>query len=324
MKRPVTRRPRLRQIVFGLSSAICCAPLGPAGRAWAEQPGAFMFTWSAPAECPSRQQLEAQIERLVGGDPSSHGGSGLRADVTLSGGPLWSAELTTERAGRIGRRILEAPSCQAAADAVALIIALSIDPDAAATRDQPVTAVIPQAPPSPVSAEGRLQIVSGVYSQGRVGTLPGADVGVGLGLGLAGARWRSELRWTYGLRQDQAASLPTGAAGRFSLAAGSQTGCVDVGRTRVAFGPCAVAEAGRVSAAGYGATAGFSRHAAWLAAGGGVFSSVVLFKHLRTSFEMDLLAPLYRPAYVFADTPGVVFKAPAVGGRALIELSWQF
>jgi hypothetical protein len=283
-----------------------------------------MFAWSAPAQCPSRQQAEAEIERLVGGDPSSHGGSGLRAEVTLSGGPLWSAELTTERAGRIGRRILEAPSCQAAADAVALIIALAIDPDAAATTGERVTPAIPVAPRSPVGAEGELHILASVYSQGRVGTLPGAEVGVGVGLGLAGARWRSELRWTYGLRQDQVASLPTGAAGRFSLAAGSLTSCVDVGRTKLAFGPCAVAEGGRVSGTGYGATAGFSRHAAWLALGGGAFSSVLVFKHLRTSFEVDLLAPLYRPAYVFADIPGVVFKAPAVGGRALLDVSWQF
>lgn len=283
-----------------------------------------MFTWSAPAECPSRQQVASEIERLVGGDPRSHGGSGLQADVTVSGGPLWSAELTTERGGRIGRRSLEAPSCQAAADAVALIIALSIDPDAAATSSGRVAAATPVAPRSPAGTEGKLQLLASVHSQGRVGALPGADVGIGLGVGLAGARWRSELRWTYGVRGDQVASLPSGAAGRFSLAAGSLTGCVDLGRTRLGFGPCAVAEGGRVSAVGYGATAGFSKHATWLALGGGLFSSLAVSRHLRTSFELDVLAPLYRPSYVFADIPGVVFKAAAVGGRALVELSWQF
>ena len=83
-------------------------------------------------------------------------------------------------------------------------------------------------------------------------------------------------------------------------------------------------EAGRVSATGYGATAGFSRHAAWLALGGGVFSSLVVSKHLRTSVEVDALVSLYRPDYVFEEIPGVVFKAPAVGGRVLVDLSWQF
>jgi hypothetical protein len=50
----------------------------------------------------------------------------------------------------------------------------------------------------------------------------------------------------------------------------------------------------------------------------------VLTEHLRTAVEIDALAPLYRPDYVFDGFPGVVFKAPPVGGRALIDLSWQF
>jgi hypothetical protein len=324
MNRFVTRRPRLRHIVVGVTSAVCCAGLGPTGRAWAADSGAFMFAWSAPEECPSQQQVEAEIGRLVGGDLRLPDGSNLRADVRVSGGPPWSADLTTQRAGRIGRRSLESPSCQAAADAVALIIALSIDPDAAAASAQASVAAPSRAPEAPVGRDERLQILASVSSQGRVGTLPGTDVGVGLGIGLAGARWRAELRWTYGLRGDQVASLPSGAAGRFNLTTGSLTGCVDVLRFNLAFGPCAVAEAGRVSATGYGATAGFSRHAPWLALGGGVFLSLVVSKHLRTSVEVDALASLYRPDYVFEEIPGVVFKAPAVGGRAMVDVSWQF
>ena len=324
MNRFVRRRPRLRQLVVGVGSLLCCARLGSTGRALAGDAGAFMFTWSAPAECPSQQQVEAEIARLVGGDLRLRDGSDLQADVTVAGGRLWSAELTTRRAGRFGRRSLEAPSCDAAAHAVALIIALSIDPEAAATSGEGVTAATPEVASAPVSRERQWKILASVSSQGRVGTLPGTDVGVGFGVGLAGARWRSELRWTYGLRRDQVASLPSGAAGRFNLSAGSLAGCIDVGRTKLAFGPCAVAEAGRVSATGYGATAGFSRNAKWLALGGGVFSALVVSKHVRTALEVDALAPLYRPSYVFDDLPGVVFKAPAVGVRALVDLSWQF
>ena len=324
MDRLIRRRPRLRHIVLGVASEVCCAWLGSPGRAVAEPSGAFVFEWSAPEECPSRQQVQAEIARLVGGDLRLHDGSDLRADVTVSGGPLWSADLTTYHAGRIGRRSLEAPSCKAAAAAIALIVALSIDPDAVAASGQEAAVATPLVPQAPVSKERRLQILASVYSQGRVGTLPGTDVGVGLGVGLAGARWRSELRWTYGLRRDQVATLPSGAAGRFNLAAGSLKGCIDVGRITLAFGPCAVLEVGRVSATGYGATAGFSRNLTWLALGGGVFSSLVVSKHLRASVEVDALASLYRPVYVFEEIPGVIFKAPAVGGRALVDLSWQF
>ena len=102
------------------------------------------------------------------------------------------------------------------------------------------------------------------------------------------------------------------------------TGCRDVGLVAFALGPCGVVEAGRASVTGYGVTAGFSRDVPWLALGGGAFSSLALSKHLRASMELDVLVPLYRPDYVFADMPGVVFKAPAVGARALFEVSWQF
>jgi len=320
----VRRRRGLRQIALLFATTLCGAQLSSTGQVRARSSGAFTFTWSAPEECPSQRDVEAEIERLIGGDPRLHDGSDLQADVTVSRGQLWSAELTTQHAARIGHRTIEAPSCQAAAAAIALIIALSIDPDAASTTGQPATASSPVGPQVPVSAERQPKILASVHTQGRVGTLPGTDVGVGLGIGMTGARWRTELRWTYGLRRDQVAALPSGASGRFNVATGSLTGCIDIGRFNLAFGPCAVAEAGRASVTGYGATAGFSKDVIWLALGGGVFSSMAVSKHLRTSIELDALAPLYRPDYVFEDMPGVVFKAPPVGARALIDVSWQF
>lgn len=294
------------------------------GHARAAAPGLVTFAWSAPAGCPSQEQVEADIARLIGQTPRPHDGRELQADVTVSQGPLWSAELTTHQAGRIGHRSIEAPSCQAAAAAVALIIALSIDPEALPTTGRAAAVATAAVPDRPVTHPRQLRILASIHAQGRAGTLPGTDVGVGAGIGLAGARWRAELRWTYGLRRDQVAALPSGPAGRFNIAAGSLTGCSDLGGLPLALGPCAVAEVGRVTATGYGTAAGFSRDVLWLAAGAGVFSSLALSKHLHTSVEVDVLAPLYRPDFVFLDMPGVVFKAPVVGGRAVFELSWAF
>jgi len=310
--------------------ALCGASLGAAGQVGDGSSEGVRFVWTAPAECPSQDQVESEIARLVGGDLRLRQASALRAEVTVSGGPIWSADLTTEQAGQKGYRNIAAPSCQAAADAIALIIALSIDPDAVAASDQGTGASAP--PPVVLQAprheerhdERPLRIVASVHGQGRLGASPAADLGVGVGIGLAGARWRTDLRWTYGLRHDQVASLSSGAAGRFNLATGSLTGCMDAGLVAVALGPCAVVEAGRASVTGYGATAGFSRDVPWVALGGGAFSSLPLSKHLRASMELDVLLPLYRPDYVFADMPGVVFKAPAVGARALFDVSWEF
>jgi len=328
MNRFERRKRGLRRIaLLVVVAAVWGAPLAATGRAGAAPLGALAFAWSAPPECPSQQQVEAEIARLVGGDPRPREGSELQADVTVAHPQLWSAELTTRHDGRIGHRSIEAPSCQAAASAIAMIIALSIDPDAVSANDandRPARASAATGTEAPPTAEGRLKILASVLTQGRVGTLPGPDVGVGLGIGLAGSRWRTELRWAYGLRRDQASALPSGAAGRFNVVAGSLTGCIDAGRFELAFGPCAVAEAGRASATGYGAAAGFSKDVPWLALGAGVFSSLAIAKHLRASLELDALAPLYRPGYVFEDMPGVVFKAPPVGGRASVDIGWQF
>lgn len=324
MNRFLRRRRGLRQVIVGVAATVCGARLGSTGQAWAGSSGTFTFSWSAPEECPSQERVGAEIARLVGGQPRLPDGGELRATVTVSRDQLWSAELTTQQAGRIGHRIVEAPSCQAAAAAIALIIALWIDPDAGSASGQPATAPASLGAPASVTEERWPKILASVEAQGRVGALPGADVGVGLGIGLAGARWHTQLRWTYGLRRDQIASLPSGASGRFNVAAGSLTGCIAVGRFKLSLGPCAVVEAGRASATGSGSTAGFSKDVPWLALGAGIFSSIAFSKHLRTSIEVDALAALYRPDYVFENTPGVVFKAPAVGGRALLGVSWQF
>ena len=302
---------------------VSSALLGWSRHAGAEPSAAFRFDWDAPEECLSQQQVQAEIARLVGGDIQLHEGD-LEAKASVSHGPLWSADLITQHAGQTGHRRIEAPSCKAAADAIALIVALLIDPDAVAANAEAPEPEPPSIPEPPKSNRREMQLLVGVHAQGRIGTLPGADLGLGLGLGLAGAHWRTDLRWSYGLRRDQVASLPSGASGRFNIAAGSVTECFNMGQGKLGFGPCAALEAGRVSANGFGATAGYSRHSLWLALGGGGFLSLAMGQHLHASIEMDVVAPLYRPDYVFQDVPGVVFRAPAVGGRALAELSAHY
>jgi hypothetical protein len=289
----------------------------------AEPSATFRFSWAAPEDCPSQPQVQAEIAGLVGGNIQLHEGD-LEAKATVSHGPLWAADLTTQHAGQTGRRTIEAPTCQAAADAIALILALLIDPDAVAANSRAPAPAIPSVPESPKPTQRELGFLVSFHAQGRIGTLPATDLGLGVGLGFAGMRWRTDLRFSYSLRRDRVASLPSGASGRFNITAGSVTECLNLGRRRWRLGPCAAVEAGRVSVNGFGATAGFSRDALWLALGGGAFVSLALGQHLHAFMEVDVLAPMYRPDYVFQDVPGVVFRAPAVGGRALAEVSWHF
>lgn len=314
--------PKLGHSFVAATGVFCCACLW-GGQVNAGPPATFTFNWSAPEDCPSQQRVHAEIARLVGGDLQLHEGD-LEARATVSHGPLWSADLTTQHAGQTGHRTIEAPSCKAAADAIALIVALLIDPDAVAANAQAPEPEIPSVPEPPKSSQRDLAFVAGLHTQGRIGTLPGADVGLGLGVGVASTRWRTDVRWSYGLRRNQVASLPSGASGRFNIVAASVTECFNLGQNRWEFGPCATLEAGRVSVRGFGATAGFSKNALWLALGGGGFLSIAIGQHLRALMDVDIIAPMYRPDYVFQDVPGVVFRAPAIGGRALAEISWHF
>jgi len=332
----------LRLLLAALAGIACLMLPGRACPASADAPGLFTFSWTAPTECPSADLVKAEIGRLLGGDIQIRMGRDLEADAVVQHGPFWSANLTTRQAGQTGKRFLEAPSCQSLADTTALILALMIDPDAVAATTQkpnqaPAETSLPvSAPPAPahrsvdavnaVNAVNAVDVLAGFHAQGRAGTLPGIDLGMGIGVGLATRRWLVELRLTYGLRRDQVADLSSlaGASGRFNITTGSLAGCFNVGRPELAFGPCAVAEGGVVSAEGRGASAGFSKRAPWLALGGGGYLSFAVEPHLRTSLEVDILAPTYRPAYVFQDVPGVVFQAPPVGVRALADISWRF
>jgi hypothetical protein len=275
--------------------------------------------------------VQLEIARLLGGGIQITQGGDLDARAVVDHGPVWSVALTTYHAGRTGRRSIEAPSCQSVAEATALIIALMIDPDkvAANSQDPEETPPAPEAPPAvaaPPAGPRSADFVAGLHAQGSLGTLPGFDVGVGLDIGLSGRRWRMEVRGTYGLRRDQVAYLPSpaGAYGRFNLASGALAGCFDLGQAGLAFGPCAVVEAGVVSAEGYGASVGFAKRAPWVALGGGGYLSFAMGRRLRASLEIDVLFPVYRPEYVFQDVAGVVFQAPAAGGRALTGMAWCF
>jgi len=262
-----------------------------------------------------------EISRLLHGDIQIRQGGDLDVHVAIRNGDIWSADLSTLHAGQTGRRLIEAPSCLSVADATALIVALMIDPDAVAGISQDPKEEHPSA--APKAEHESMEFLVGPHVQGRMGTLPGVDIGLGIGVGISGRRWRSDLRWTYGLKE-QVATLPSGASGRFGIVTGSVSGCFNLGQEQPAFGPCAVIEPGLVSTSGYGASAGFSKHAAWLAVGGGVYLSSSWGRYLRATLEVDVLMPLHRPDYVFQDVPGVVFRAPAVGSRALAAIACHF
>lgn len=265
-----------------------------------------------------------EIVRLLGG--SIPAGTELDVRAKVEHGRVWSVSIITTTSSETGRRTIESPSCQEVADATALIVALMIDPAAVAAHAQDAARGLAKAK-QPISPPvSPIRFGAGLHVQGSQGTLPGLDIGVGAGIFLTGPRWRTDLRATLGLRRDQVAhaASPPGAYGQFNFTAATLSGCLDLGEKSFGWGPCAAVESGVVSAKGGGASEGFPAHAAWLALGAGGYVAFFLGNHIEIPIQIDVLAPLLRPEYVFEGAAGYVYQAPPVGLRVHGGVSWRF
>lgn len=261
-------------------------------------------------------------------------GASVEARASVENGARWSVSITTLHAGQAGRRSIEAASCQNLADATALVVALMIDPDAVAAhaRDsgaEPPPAAEPaavEAAPAPSPPARPVDVLTAILGQAGVGVLPGVDAGIGVGVGVAGRRWRVEVRGTYGLRRDQvarASSAPE-AYGRFNFQGGTFAACTNLGGDEIAFGPCADVEVGMVSAQAYNVSVGFPARTPWFALGAGGYAAIALGRHWAIPVHVDVLAPLRRPQFVIREVEGTVFQAPAVGVRLAGGVEWRF
>ncbi|MEZ4447775.1 MAG: hypothetical protein R3B72_52345, partial [Polyangiaceae bacterium] len=128
---------------------------GPSPSAAGEEP--IILSWEAPADCPSQGEVRQRIDERLGGSPSE--GRHLRASALVThvdDGP-YRVLLRTDLDGIEGERRLEADSCGALADAAALVIALTFDPEAVAAaseRAEPLPTPGPEPSPAPLPTPG--------------------------------------------------------------------------------------------------------------------------------------------------------------------------
>jgi hypothetical protein len=120
----------------------------------------FSFTWSAPDPCPPKTEVLARAERLIGhpvtGAPPGNAVE-LSATVERQADETWQLEVLSAGPGGESRRMVSASSCDELGDAMALWIALSVDPDYAARGGPGPSRVVnpggarePAMPPRPV------------------------------------------------------------------------------------------------------------------------------------------------------------------------------
>jgi hypothetical protein len=119
-------------VAFGCALACACAGacfVAATARASDPSPAAdapATLEWHGPAECHEGPRVLAGMRRLLAGERA---GSDLVARVEAArNGKRWHLTITTEQSGRTTSRVLDADSCGAAADAIAVILTLTIDP----------------------------------------------------------------------------------------------------------------------------------------------------------------------------------------------------
>jgi len=152
---------------------------------------------SAPDGCAGAPALERAVATHVGRAVALDG-----VTVWIERGPAqWRAQLLTQA----GARQLDAESCEAALDAVALVLALAVEPEPTSLPAAPELLPGPVNPAARVDAaghadEGRpgrrddgLALGLGAGVLGEVGVLPAPSLGARLAIGASWRAWRLEL-----------------------------------------------------------------------------------------------------------------------------------
>jgi hypothetical protein len=290
-------------------------------------PGHYELTWAAPEQCPNVEQVRTRVDELLAHAPTAVG-EPIVADVRVIEGPSGFVAHLQLRSGQSeGRRELGDPDCRELTEAVALIVALAVDPELMSReaepieepKDEPIEE--PKEDPEPAPeitdppAPAKPPILRGFGLVLRGGAafavLAPASPRTTLSASSFGPKWRVELGVAVGVphRVD---------FGRFSSTAAELRGCWVPEVGPVEFPLCAGVEGGAMF--GVGLTAhGRRATTPWLLAtpGAGV-SWVVLDKQVAFGLRVDAVLPLLRPAFT-SDEGHLLFRVGS-GAQVLAGL----
>lgn len=300
---------------------------------------ASAIAWDAPTPpCPTLSEVEDSVRAMAGRLPEadevrSH------ARVTQSG-DRWSLRLTTEVGGEAQERVLEAESCDALAKATAILIAVAVDPIAAAHEvrsteeivaplpeppprvevSEPIdrVAVAPRAPAPPARRRIPVRVHLGIGGGVIVGAVPGVTGGPVAAVGVTRGKLRAELRgawWAPRVGREGPASA------RVQVGTVAAVVCGEPGNDAVTFPLCGGMEAGAMRGRGVEVPNAHVEHFAWVAAllGAGVRGWVRPRVGLRADVEIAVPLGIYR---VFVGSR-LVHETAAVGARGVVGVEFR-
>lgn len=319
---------------FLVSSSLCIWTLISARFAHA---GGLQFNYNAPEECPSVDQFAAEVsERLVNVPASALSASALsvhieRAVAGFRGTLALRDRLPADAAvSESGAREVEASDCAELVQALALVAAVELSPDATRGVD-PAVASIAQAsklalptvapvsaPTAPVRAATKRSTASAPWSFGARlggsvddGALPRATALPRLALFAAlysARRLGAELAISATLPSGQN-QVTSGVSSHFEFAAVRLEGCASTrfgGRFELM--PCALVEVGRLTGSSSLATPSNATQS-WVAPGILLRGQADLLSRLALYADLGLARPLARTAF-FLNRPGGAGEIP--------------
>ena len=305
---------------------------------------AVSLDYSAPASCPDaqafRQQVLGRTKRVSFAEPAATGPLAWSIKIAeTSGGSRGTLRVSGEVPSKLERSV-KAASCEQVVDALALVAALSVDPDASLTpREKPrPPAPPPPAAPPPAPAPGppntaqrapadthATKLLVGLTLTGRSGIAPRLAWAP---RPFVGVSFRSPSGYTWGLLLSAmqvrgSASVDVGRAD-FTWTLGR----LEVFPVRASFGnwclePALFFEAGQLRARGVAVTAAQELRRPLFSAGALSRLSLLAFDRLLLEVEGGPIVPLLRDRfYLFENT--TVFRVPAVTGYIGAGVGVQF
>jgi hypothetical protein len=284
--------------------------------------------WEAPAECPNASSVRASTERLLGKQLDSLPGPDVRARGTVqkSEGGNWELHVVLVVGERTEEDILVAKKCRALADAMALKVALAIDPLAVvdSVQSRPDETLAPTPPKTAAKAPAHalastvaphphigVRVVGGM----GLGPLPSATPGAGLFGSLQFSAFRLELGGAayWGGVARYPALENVGANLQVFVAAAR--GCATPGSGRWTFPICGGLELGVMRGKGFGVETTDRTSGVW---GGVVIGPAVQFRmtaRLALWVEADAVVTLLKPEFHMRNL-GTLYSPPAGGSRA--------
>jgi hypothetical protein len=303
------------------------------------------IVWSAPAGCPSKDQLIDRVRAITGtaalGDPR------LQVEIVVQRGVTseFSALLHTDIGGVEGTRELSGASCEEVTDAAALVLALLLKPpEATALAPAPEATVMPtpeERAPTPLAPVERAEPAprrkdaAPVVSEWTLRALVRAGAGAGIGSlpGVAGiavlhagvsAGWAAlEVRAGYGLPKSANVAGSPGIGGRFSVIEGGTLVCVRPSLFDWRFDSCAGLALSKMAGQGQGATETSGGSAV---IGAALLEQAVarrLWENLALRLSVEAQAPVARPRFSI-EGAGEIHRPAALAWRAILSAEVQF